>query len=144
MSAVANIVINDAQATPVAHTFIPLGSDRENVWWWEDQSASNALGYWRISAQLVRPAIGRPTETSGARVNRVKIRLYEPVLETLGTADNGLVPPPTVAFIPRCDMDFVMSERASLQNRKDLRKMAYLLLNEVQVIAMVETLQGVF
>jgi hypothetical protein len=37
-------------------------------------------------------------------------------------------------------VEFVIPERASLQNRKDLRKMMALGLAEAQTIAMVETL----
>jgi hypothetical protein len=144
MSAVANIVLNDAQATPVAHTFIPLGPDSKGVWWWEDQSGSNAIGYNRISLQLTRSALATPGSNSGERVNRVKIGIHTPVLETLGTADNGITPPPTLAFTPRFTAEFILSERASLQNRKDLRKYADFLLADTQVIGMVESLQNVF
>jgi len=144
MPAVANIVLNDAQATPVAHTFIPLGPDKNGAWWFEDQSNSNAIGYNRISLQLVRSANPTQGSSSSERVNRIKIGIHIPVLETLGTADNGITPPPTVAFIPRFTAEFIMNERASLQNRKDLRKYADFLLAESQVTAMVETLQSIY
>jgi hypothetical protein len=36
--------------------------------------------------------------------------------------------------------EFVMPERATLQNRKDLRKMLALLLAETQTVALIETL----
>lgn len=144
MAAVASIVLNDAQATPVAHTFIPLGPDKNGVWWFEDQSASNALGYNRISLQLTRPITGTPGSSSGDRTNRVKVGIHIPVLETLGTADNGITPPPTLAFVPRFTGEFIMSERASLQNRKDLRKYAYDLFANMQFQSMVESLQAVY
>lgn len=144
MTAVANIVLNDAQATPVAHTFIPLGPDKDGRWWFEDQSPSNAIGYNRISLQLIRSSTPAAGESSGERTNRVKITIHNPVLETLGTADNGITPPPTVAFVPRFIAEFVMNERASLQNRKDLRKYADYLLGEAQLTAMVETLQNIY
>ncbi len=144
MSAVANIALPDAQATPVTHTFIPLGPDKLGAWWFEDQSASNALGYNRISLQLVRPALGTVGDTSQERTNRVKIGVHTPVLETLGTADNGITPPPTVGYVPRAMIEFVMSERASLQQRKDLRKYALGLLADTQVVSMIESLQAVY
>jgi len=144
MSAVGNIALPDAQATPVTHTFIPLGPDKLGAWWFEDQSAANAIGYNRISLQLVRPALASTRETSQERTNRVKIGIHTPVLETLGTADNGITPPPTIAYVPRVMMEFIMSERASLQNRKDLRKYMLGLLADTQVVAMVESLQAVF
>lgn len=144
MSAVANIVLDDAQATPVAHTFIPLGPDRNGVWWFEDQSGGNVIGYNRISLQLTRSALASAGKSSGERVNRVKIGVHTPKLETLGTSDNGLTPPPTVAYIPRCNIEYIVSERASLQDRKDLRKFAQFINAETQVTAMVETLQNVY
>lgn len=144
MSAVANIVLNDAQGSPVAHTFIPLGPDSKGAWWWEDQSPTNAIGYNRISVQLVRSALASQGVSSLERVNRVKIGIHTPVLETLGTADNGITPPPTVAYIPRVNVEFIMNERSSLQNRKDIRKYAQFLLADAQLVAMIETLQNVF
>jgi hypothetical protein len=144
MSAVANIVLNDALGSPVAHTFIPLGPDKLGAWWFEDQSPTNAIGYNRISIQLVRAAIASQGTSSLERTNRVKIGLHTPSLETLGTADNGITPPPTVAYVPRMNVEFIMNERATLQQRKDLRKFGQFLLADAQVVAMVEALQGVY
>jgi hypothetical protein len=144
MPAVANIVLNDAQATPVAHTFIPIGPDKNGVWWWEDQSASQSIGFNRISAQLVRAGNPAPGSNSGDRMNRVKITIHTPKLETLATNDNGLTPPPTVAYIPRVNVEFILPDRCTLQDRKDLRKYSDFILAETQVTAMVEALSNVF
>jgi hypothetical protein len=71
----------------------------------------------------------------------VKIGLHEPVLETLSNSTvSGILPAPMVSYTPRTFIEFVMPERASLQNRKDLRKMAANLLAEAQVTASVEQL----
>jgi hypothetical protein len=145
MSAVANIVLADAQGTPVNHTFIPLGPDANGVWWFEDQSQSTPIGYWRISAELKRtppPASG--DSSSKNRVNRVKLSMHQPALETLGTNDNGITPPPTVSYIERSNQEFILAERDSLQNRKDLRKMSMNLLNDTQIVSMIESLQNVY
>jgi hypothetical protein len=144
MSAVDDIVLNDAQATPVSHTFIPLGPDKLGAWWFEDQSASNAIGYSRISIQLVRPTLATSGQSSQERVNRIKLGIHIPVLETLGTNDNGILPPPTVSYVPRYVCEFIMNESTTLQTRKDLRKYAQYLLAEAQVVSMVESLQNVF
>jgi len=144
MSAVANIVLNDAQATPVAHTFLPLGPDTNGVWWWEDQTGAASIAYNRISMQLVRPSPAAAGVNSDKRVNRVKIGIHTPKVEALGVADSGYTPSPTIAYTPRCNIEFIMSERALLQDRKDLRKYADFLLAETQLTAMVETLQNVF
>lgn len=144
MSAVASIVLNDAQGSPVAHTFIPLGPDQNGAWWFEDQTGVAPIGYNRISLHLVRPQNATPGQNSGDRTARVKIGVHTPKLETLGTNDNGMTPPPTVAYTPRCVVEFVMSERSTLQDRKDLRKYVDFLMAETQLTAMVETLQNVY
>lgn len=144
MPAVAQIVLADALATPVNHTFIPLGQDSQGVWWYEDQSQLSPVGFWRISIQLVRaknPAVG---VSSQDRVSRVKVGLHEPVLETLSNAANGLTPAPIVAFISRTLTEYILPERGNLQNRKDLRKMSAALQSNAQVIAAVEDLQGIY
>lgn len=144
MSAVANIVLNDAQGTPVAHTFIPLGPDNNGVWWFEDQTGTASIGYNRISMKLVRPKPAVAGDNSDKRVNRVKVSLLTPKVEALGTADSGYTPSPTIAYTPRCDIEFVMSERSLLQDRKDLRKYVDFLLAETQLTNMVENLQNIY
>lgn len=145
MSAVTAIAIADAQGSPVTHTFTPLGPDANGVWWYEDQSQPTPVGYWRISLQLTRtPPAGNGVASSSNRVNRVKIGFHIPTLETLGTNDAGITPPPTVSYVTRSGCDIILPERNTLQNRKDLRKMLALLLADTQVINMVENLQNVY
>jgi len=137
----SNIVLADAQATPVNHTFAPIGRDKNGVYWFEDQSQANAIGYWKISVELVKPPVAVAKQSSEGRSARAKIGLHEPVLETVSNNTvSGIAPAPTISYVPRSFTDFVLPERASLQNRKDLRKMMALLLADTQVIAVVETL----
>jgi len=139
--AAANIVLADAQATPVNHTFVPLGPDRDGVFWFEDQSAVSAIGYWRISMQLKRPAVAKAGQNSSQRTFRAVLGVHEPLLETVSNNTvSGIAPAPTVAYTPRCFVEYVLPERASLQDRKTLRKMVANLLGEAQSTALVETL----
>lgn len=144
MAAVANIVLPDALATPVNHTFIPLGPDDKNVWWFEDQSALSPIGNNRISISLTRPSIGVAGSKSENRVSRVKVGIFLPVLETLSNNSAGYVPSPTVSYVERISQEFVMPERATLQNRKDGLKYAQGVLTNPQVIAAIEQLQAIF
>lgn len=144
MSAVTQIVLPDALATPVNHTFVPLGPDAQGVWWFEDQSAVSAVGYNRVSISLVRPPIASQSSKSENRVNRVKLGIYLPALETMGNNSAGFTPAPTVAYVERVSMEFILPERATLQNRKDGRKYALSLLADVQVIAAIESLQSIY
>lgn len=139
--AASNIVLADAQGTPVNHTFVPLGPDRDGLFWFEDQSQASPIGYWRISHQLKRPAPGAAGQNSAQRTYRAVIGLHEPVLENVtNNTVSGISPAPTVSYVPRVFVEAVMPERSSLQNRKDLRKMIYNLLNEAQTVALVESL----
>jgi len=144
MSAVASIVLNDAQGSPVAHTFIPLGPDQKGTWWFEDQTGPSPVGYGRLSLQLVRSAVPAEGQDAGGRTARIKLGIHTPKLETLGNTANGLTPPNTVAYVPRCNVEYIISERAVLQDRKDLRKYAQFLMADTQVVAMVESLQNIF
>lgn len=144
MTAVTSIVLADALATPVNHTFIPLGPDSKGTWWFEDQSQANPVGFWRISLSLTRA--GNPAAGASAveRIARVKVGLHEPVLESLSNNSAGFTPAPTVAYVSRCYTEYVLPERTTLQNRQDLRKMSADLQKNTMVVAMVESLQNVY
>jgi len=146
MAAAANIVLNDAQATPVAHTFIPLGPDQNDVRWWEDQSGASPLGYNRISMALVRPSLtAAQGVSSDKRVCRVKMQLHTPKLEnTTNSTVSGVQPAPTLSYVPRVSVEFILPERSALQDRKDIRKFAQFLLADTAIVNAVESLQGVW
>lgn len=137
----SNIVLADAQATPVDHTFIPIGLDKDGTFWFVDQAQSNAVGYWRIGIKVKAPAPARVGESSNGRTYRVNVTLSEPILETAGDSSaSGIIPAPTVAYIPRTVIEYILPERTTLLDRKNIRKMSYLLLNDAQVINFVENL----
>lgn len=139
--ALANIVLADAQATPVNHTFVPLGVDRNGVLWFEDQSQASPVGFWRISYAIVRPAPAAAGQSSKDRVIRVKIGLHEPILENVTNSTvSGIAPAPTISYVNRTNKEYILAERSSQQNRKDLRKMSWNLENEAQFVALVENL----
>lgn len=145
MPIASNIVLADAQGTPVNHTFIPMGKDPNGVYWFEDQSASSPIGYWKLSIEVKKPLPGAPGAKSGSdRVVRVNYALHEPALETLGTSDNGLTPPPTISYITRCTGTYIIPERSTLQNRKDIRKMISGLNDSAIMVSVVEQLQAIY
>lgn len=144
MAAVANIVLPDAQATPVNHTFVPLGPDSKNVWWFEDQSAVTPIGYGRVSVSLTRPPMAARGTKAEDRVIRCKIGIYTPKLETMSNNSAGYVPAPVVAYQLTFKAEFAIPERATLLDRKDLRKYASAALADVQIVAALEQLQGLY
>lgn len=140
----ADIVLADAAGTPVDHTFKPSGIDTKQTYWWTDRSQQNAIGYWKISLEFKEPPPPQAGQASEARTYRVRIGLHEPVLETLSNSTvSGILPAPTVAYIPRSFTEYIMPERSSLLERQSLRKMTQNLQANANIIDVVENLARV-
>lgn len=141
MTVATNIVLEDAQATPVNHTFVPIGKDTAGIFWFNDQSMTSAIGFWRISVEFKYPPAATAGQSSNDRNYRVRIGLHEPILENVTNATvSGIAPAPTVSYIPRVFTEYVMPERASIENRKSLRKMNAALNADTNILAVVENL----
>jgi len=113
MGAIASVVINDGQATPVAHTFAPVNivADVAKL---ADRSGGIAIGY-PVITQSVRAPNGN------LRTYKVTSRVALPVLEvTSPSTASGIQPAPTLAYTLLCNMEFILPERSSLQERKNL------------------------
>lgn len=139
MGAITSIVVNDAAATPVAHTF-SVGRQglvgNSQVADFEDRSANTGIpvGFYKIALDFSRP-------TRDRKSYRINLKMSTPVLETVSNSTvSGIAPAPTISYTPLVDATFVIPDRASLQNRKDLRKMFYELLNNSQIVAAIENL----
>jgi hypothetical protein len=139
MSAIANVVLNDAATTPVAHTFSPDVQglrDGQQIAIYVDRAANagTPVGFYKLEMTMSRPSANRKTY-------RVGLKMSMPVLEvTSNSTVSGIAPAPTIAYSPLIQMDVVIPERASAQARKDLRKMFYEALNHAQVKGAIEDL----
>lgn len=126
MSAMANLVINDGASTPVAHTLLPI--------------AAGVNAYWRDSVASV-PLVGQVTARviskadSGSGLNKVKVVIDVPVLETItGTStQSGYQAPPKMAYSNKVVCDFILPSRGTLQNRKDLLALLKNALANIQI-----------
>lgn len=145
MPAVAAITLADAAATPVSHTFNPLGPDVNGVWWFEERLAASTIGNQRISVQLIRPGAPASGQNSSQRICRVKIGIHTPVLETLSNSTiSGITAAPTVAYVDRCNMEFIIPERSVLQDRQTIRKYADNLLANANITTVIESLENYY
>lgn len=142
MVAAVNVVVADAQGTPVNHTFIPLGTDRNGVFWMEDQSQAAPIGYWRVSIERKAPASNPNGGTSSKdRTYRYRISLHQPILENVTNSTiSGIAPAATLAYVPRSIGEFIIPERSALLDRQNMAKMYPLLLQNSQIKTMIETL----
>lgn len=146
MPQAVDIAIADAAATPVTHTFVPMGRDPSSDWFWfEDQSAASAVGNWRISVKIDKPPAASPGQSSDGRNNRVRIQLHEPVLANITNSTvTGVLPAPQLAYTVRATMEYILPERSSLLDRKNINKMFPLLLQNAQMASIVENLQYLY
>lgn len=139
MSAISNVVLNDAATTPLAHTFQPDQQgfrDNQQVAIYVDRAANagTPVGFYKLEMAMSRPTANRKTY-------RLAVKLSTPVLETVSNSTvSGIAPAPTVAYTPLIQTEVVIPERASQQSRKDLRKMFYEALNHSQVVNAIENL----
>jgi hypothetical protein len=145
MPQASTITLADAAGTPVNHNFVPNGKDAKGIYWFVDRSQSNAVGYWKISVEQVSPPEPKAGISSRDRNFRIRIGLHEPVLEVLSNSTvSGILPAPTVAYIPRCFTEYVLPERMAVLERQHLRKMSANLLANAQIVAVVENLDFFF
>lgn len=136
MAAISDIILNDGQTTPVAHTFSPAKSNPDYSMF-EDRVGGIYIGYNRLHISLTRPK----GESKVANRNlKVAIVIETPVLETLGNSDSGLTPAPTVAYKGTVRCEIAIPERSTLAFRKDQRKFIANALASTAVIDAIENL----
>lgn len=135
MGAITTIVVPDAATTPVNHTFSPSKVSGDSAVLLE-KSSTTALGYWPLSLTQRAPVAGQ-TE----KVYRTKLSFAMPVIynETI----NG-VNRPSLGYTLRANVEFVCPADATLQNRKDLRKLTVGILNDASFVAMVENQDNLY
>lgn len=130
MPDISTIVVPDAATTPVNHTFNKVKVNGDTAYFIEQSNAS-ALGYWPLTLTNRAPLAGQ-TE----KLYRSKMSLAIPVVvsETI----NG-IGRPILEYTSRYNVESIVPAAATLQNRKDLRKIAVGLQNDASWLAMVES-----
>lgn len=149
MPAVANLVLANGEGTPANHTFAPLGQNRDTgFWWFEDQSprvsSTSPIGWPRIGIRTRRANDGGPGDNAQTRVNRVEYVIAMPQLETVGTSDSGLTPPPTVAYVDRVKGEFLLPSRDAIADRSDALAFNGSLLTNAIFVDLVKNLTQIY
>lgn len=135
MSAIANIVVPDAAATPVNHTFVPQKVEGDSGRWQEKTTGTVPAGYWNLSATLRDPI-------PGGDVYKQSIDFSVPTLKTY--TDPGGNNITVVDYTHRVKVEFTLPKMGTLQNRKDLRKLLLGILADSQVVDQVENLNHTY
>lgn len=131
---ITTIVVPDAAATPVNHTFTPSKIDNGTARW-NEESATHASGYWQLAISL-RDPVG----SNGSRMYRVNTSFSMPQLVT--EVING-VSVPKVAYTMRYNAEALIPQDTTLQNRKDFRKLFVGILNSPIFVDVFEGLHHV-
>jgi len=115
MAALGNLTINDGVS---AATFGPEARDpSQGTVSWVARDANPPLTWRRLMTRMSTPSVLRSAGQAASRVYKVMVNLELPAMETLGTADNGYQPPPTVAYVTRAKLEFFLPERADSSDR---------------------------
>jgi len=143
MPAATPIVINDGAATPVAHTFTPIGKDEKGVMWFEQTTPApvTPLSAKRIGYKQVR-AMAASGKVNG--LSKLQLSVALPVLETLGNNSAGITPPPTLAYKVVAQVLVDLPERSLKQERKDDRSLLANLLANALVVSAWDDLQVIY
>lgn len=138
MAAIAVLTLNDGATTPVAHTFNPAPDLNSNLPKWVDRSGGIAMGYPTVTMSIRNP-------TKESRVYRVNIRLWTPIMETVSASTaSGIPPAPVVSYTLLSNMEFVLPERSTLQQRKDILAYAKNMLANAVVTSAVQDFEPVY
>ncbi|DAD52595.1 coat protein [ssRNA phage SRR6960549_4] len=135
MPSLVPVVINDGQAAPVAHTFSPTKL-ADGMSLFEDKIGGIGIGFPSIVVMVKRPGPARNGESSNAttRAYKVTVNVNLPVLESTSAATGtGIPPAPTVAMILRHAGQWILPERSTTQDRKNLHAFVYNLLNNADI-----------
>lgn len=148
MPQLANITINDGQATPVAHTFSPVRIDEKGVASLYDRSGGIAIGFPRLAVSLKEPV--NPVKAGAAsdalkRNYKCVITVDVPTLESTSAATGtGITPAPTVAYVHAARLELSLPERGALSNRNDLIAYVVNALNNATVKSIVQNLEAFY
>lgn len=128
MSSQANVVAFDGAATPVSHTLVPIGTQRDMVNGWVAEWRE-AIASLPLAAQVsMRTQIQRLK--SG--VDRVALTVKVPVMEAIsGQNSAGYTAAPKVAFEDTVVIVGYFSPRSATVNRRLIRQLACNMFNGV-------------
>jgi hypothetical protein len=110
----ANITLTDATpVTPVNRVYSPTQSG-DGLIRWQDRTQAVFVGQNRLT-------VSQRLADKQAKTNKFVFKLETPILEqTSPSTSTGIQPAPTVAYTPVVTAEFVLPDRMTLQERKDL------------------------
>lgn len=138
MSAFASITINDGATTPVARVFSPVRIDNNGVAKLEDRSGGTAIGFPVLTLSLREP-------TKASRNYKFMAKIVLPTLEvTAPSTATGIQPAPTKAYDHLATCEFVLPERGTDAERKNILALLANAIQNINVQNAVKTFEAVY
>lgn len=129
MPAIGNIVLADAEATPVNHTFTPVTTNGAKA------SLANRVASTIEGFELLGIEVKQPITKQGAY--QVIATLYDPTEVTV----DGV---PVVDSFDSFELKFNLSKKSTAQRRKNLLKMAASLATNSTFASVVENVEPIY
>lgn len=129
MPALASITINDGAATPVAHVFAPVTTDGQLAELAERVGLPFAYPSLKVSV--------RPPVKNGQGMYRIKAQIVQPITKVV----DGVT---VLDYENRCDIELLVSERSSVQNRTDILAFCQNLSGNATFKSMVQNLEPLY
>lgn len=130
MATRANIVIADGAATPLSHTFVPLGKPNGNEY---DFYVERVSGKPEFQSEI-RVKTQQPSRQG--QPYKVFITMIQPKTVTVNSVE-------TLDRQSRIDLTVTVSGRSVTQDRKDLRVLLTNLLSNAQIIGVIDNLETI-
>lgn len=129
MSAQANIIAFDGAATPVSHTFVPIGVA-------SDSKSGELVANWREAITTVPTYAQIQVKTSERKLNngllRVAVQVSVPVMESVsGQNAAGYTAAPKVAYTNQITVVGNFHERSTIAERRLVRQLAVNIANGI-------------
>lgn len=138
MAAIAALTLADGQASPANHTFSPVKIDTTGIAKWQDRADGIAVGFPTVTVSVRDP-------NKGSKAYKVQAKVVLPVLEvTSPSTSSGIQPAPTKAYDLLANVEIVLPERSSIDERKDLLAYVKNLLANAVLTSAVHDLEGVY
>jgi len=128
-----------SDSVPAAHTFTPR-KIVEGIAKWQDKISGIALGFPTITVSLREPLKGQVVPTY-----KIQLKFIVPKMEVVTPSTyNGITPAPTKAYDCVAVLDFLVPERSTTLERKDLVAYVKNALLHVDIKAIIEDLDFVY
>jgi hypothetical protein len=129
----AALTIKDGAATPADHTFMPTRIDANNIASFQERTSGVPVGYPTITWQLRAPNAGGQTYKLSGKLTVPKV---------INTTDSSGKAVTSVDYTNLATVEMVVSQRSTLQERKDLRVMLSNLLVNAAIATSSDSLES--